>query len=78
MSVKRARALWKTMSGQGGASVQRQAPLLGYFPDFLCLSRRLLVEIDGPHHEAWIRRLMTKIATKFPSFRLPNLALHNP
>ena len=64
MSVKRARALRKTMSGQevrlwvrlrslraDGFHFRRQAPLLEYFPDFLCLSRRLVVEVDGPHHE---------------------------
>ncbi len=64
MSVKRARALRKAMSTQevrlwvrlrtlraDGFHFRRQAPLRGYYPDFLCLSRRLVVEVDGPHHE---------------------------
>lgn len=34
-----------------GFHFRRQAPLLGYYPDFICLSRRLVVEVDGPHHE---------------------------
>ncbi|WP_231499541.1 endonuclease domain-containing protein [Caulobacter sp. UNC358MFTsu5.1] len=34
-----------------GFHFRRHAPLLGYYPDFICLSRRLVVEIDGPHHE---------------------------
>lgn len=34
-----------------GFHFRRQAPLLGYYPDFLCLSRRLIVEVDAPHHE---------------------------
>ena len=64
MSVSRARALRKAMSTQEvrlwvrlralrgeGFHFRRQAPLLGYFPDFICLSRRLVVEVDGPHHD---------------------------
>ena len=34
-----------------GFHFRRQAPLLGYYPDFICLSRRHVVEVDGPHHE---------------------------
>src|SRR5689334_19803398 len=64
MSVERARALRKVMSVQevrlwvrlrslraDGFHFRRQAPLLGYYPDFICLGRRLVVEVDGPHHE---------------------------
>ena len=64
MSVGRARALRKVMSIQEvrlwvrlrslraeGFHFRRQSSLLGYYPDFLCLSRRLVVEVDGPHHE---------------------------
>ena len=63
MSVKHAKAMRKAMSVQEvrlwvrlralkaeGFHFRRQAPLLGYFPDFACLSRRLVVEVDGPHH----------------------------
>ncbi|HWW24625.1 MAG TPA: DUF559 domain-containing protein [Caulobacter sp.] len=64
MKVSRARALRRAMSGQEvrlwvrlralreqGFHFRRQAPLLGYYPDFICLSRKLVVEVDGPHHE---------------------------
>ncbi|WP_165185973.1 endonuclease domain-containing protein [Caulobacter soli] len=64
MRVNRARALRKAMSVQEvrlwvrlrslrahGFHFRRQAPLLVYYPDFICLSRRLIVEVDGPHHE---------------------------
>jgi len=63
MSIKRARAMRRAMSTQEvrlwvrlrelraeGFHFRRQAPLLGYYPDFVCLSRRLIVEVDGPHH----------------------------
>ncbi|MGR4866419.1 endonuclease domain-containing protein [Caulobacter sp. LARHSG274] len=64
MSVERARALRKTMSTQEvrlwvrlralraeGFHFRRQRPILGYYPDFVCLSRGLVVEVDGPHHQ---------------------------
>lgn len=35
-----------------GFHFRRQHPMLGYFPDFICLDRRLLVEVDGAGHEA--------------------------
>ncbi|MBV8055007.1 MAG: endonuclease domain-containing protein [Deltaproteobacteria bacterium] len=42
-----------------GLKFRRQYPLLGFFPDFCCLERRLIVEIDGdshaerPQYDAW-------------------------
>ena len=64
MSAKLARALRKVMSIQEvrlwvrlralraeGFHFRRQAPLLGYYTDFICLSRGVIVEVDGPHHE---------------------------
>ena len=63
MSVERAREFRKTMTRQEvrlwlqlrplktrGFHFRRQAPLLGYYPDFACLSARLIVEVDGTHH----------------------------
>ncbi|WNJ88222.1 endonuclease domain-containing protein [Bosea sp. 685] len=35
-------------------SSRRQVPLLGYTVDFLCVERRLIVEIDGRQHD-WER-----------------------
>jgi len=64
MSVKRARALRKAMSEQEfrlwgrlrrlraeGFHFRRQAPFQSYVLDFVCFGRRLVVEVDGPHHE---------------------------
>ncbi|AOO81857.1 endonuclease domain-containing protein [Bosea vaviloviae] len=37
-----------------GLKFRRQVPLLGYTVDFLCVERRLIVEIDGRQHN-WER-----------------------
>lgn len=34
-----------------GFHFRRQHPLLGYYLDFVCLSRNLIVEVDGGSHE---------------------------
>ena len=33
-----------------GYHFRRQRPLHGYYLDFVCLDRRLIVELDGGHH----------------------------
>lgn len=46
--------LWsvlKTWRGRG-YQFRRQAPLLGYYLDFVCFSQKLIVEVDGTHHDA--------------------------
>jgi very-short-patch-repair endonuclease len=35
-----------------GNKFRRQMPLGGYIVDFVCLEQRLVIEIDGPSHEA--------------------------
>jgi very-short-patch-repair endonuclease len=44
--------LWRRLSGRelGGYKFVRQAPLGSYVVDFLCRSKRLVVEIDGEQH----------------------------
>jgi very-short-patch-repair endonuclease len=95
MSVRRARALRKAMSIQEvrlwvrlralkseGFHFRRQAPMLGYYPDFLCLSRRLVVEVDGPHHEELeqiahdIRRDQVFHRAGFQTLRFPTRTVH--
>ena len=34
-----------------GYHFRRQAPVRGYFLDFVCFSRRLIIEVDGASHE---------------------------
>jgi len=63
MANERARTLRKTMSdGERklwyalrakqveGARFRRQHPIGRYIADFVCLERRLVVEVDGAHH----------------------------
>ncbi len=61
--IRRARALRKTLTPQEaklwlhlralkgqGFHFRRQVPLFGYYPDFLCFTHRLIVEVDGGQH----------------------------
>ena len=44
--------LWgwlKRLRGEG-FHFRRQAPFLGYYLDFVCFSRRLVIELDGASH----------------------------
>jgi very-short-patch-repair endonuclease len=45
--------LWQALRGRRFQSLKfrRQVPLLNYTVDFLCLERRLIVELDGKQHE---------------------------
>ena len=43
--------LWNYISGgRLGVHFRRQHPVFDYIPDFVCLSYRLIVEIDGGYH----------------------------
>ncbi|KAA2242213.1 endonuclease domain-containing protein [Salinarimonas soli] len=46
--------LWQALRGRrlDGLKVRRQVPLLTYTLDFVCVERRLVVELDGRGH-AW-------------------------
>ncbi|WP_332772843.1 endonuclease domain-containing protein [Phenylobacterium sp.] len=33
-----------------GFHIRRQAPIRGYYLDFVCFSRRLVIELDGSQH----------------------------
>jgi very-short-patch-repair endonuclease len=46
------RALWKHIRFRqlGGHKFRRQQPIDNYIVDFVCLEKRLIVEIDGGHH----------------------------
>ncbi|MBO9557643.1 MAG: DUF559 domain-containing protein [Caulobacter sp.] len=95
MSVERARALRKAMSVQevrlwvrlrtlkaDGFHFRRQAPILSFYPDFICLSRRLVVEVDGAHHEELeqvefdARRDQVFAREGFQTLRFPTRAVH--
>ena len=43
--------LWEYLRGeQLGVRFRRQHPIFGYIPDFVCLKKRLVVEVDGEYH----------------------------
>ena len=43
--------LWNYISGgKSGVHFRRQHPVFGYIPDFVCLTYRLIIEIDGDYH----------------------------
>jgi very-short-patch-repair endonuclease len=44
--------LWARLKGlrERGFHFRRQAPIRGYFLDFVCFPRRLVVEVDGGQH----------------------------
>ena len=43
--------LWKYLSGNKmGTHFRRQHPVFGYIPDFICISHRLIIEVDGGYH----------------------------
>ena len=42
------RMLWKYLKGnQLGAHFRQQHPIFDYIPDFVCLSRRLIIELEA-------------------------------
>jgi chorismate synthase/very-short-patch-repair endonuclease len=44
--------LWQALRNRNleGYKFRRQHPIAGYIPDFVCLERKLMVEIDGGYH----------------------------
>jgi very-short-patch-repair endonuclease len=83
MSVQEVR-LWVRLRAlrTEGFHFRKQAPLLGYYPDFICLSRRLVVEVDGPHHEELeqaahdVYRDQVFGRSGFQTLRFPTRAVH--
>jgi very-short-patch-repair endonuclease len=47
------RLLWTLLRDRRlrGLKFRRQSPIGRYVVDFLCLSNRLVIEADGPHHD---------------------------
>ena len=46
------RRLWWALRGRslGNFKFRRQVPIGSYIVDFCCMSRKLIVEVDGQHH----------------------------
>ena len=62
-----------------GFHFRRQHPMLGYFLDFVCLDRRLIVEVDGAgHDQQWDRRRDAAFAREgFRTLRFDNAAVRD-
>ena len=78
------RALWELLRDRGlGYKFRRQHPIGPFVADFFCRAANLVVEVDGPYHDArraydrqrddWLRAAGLRI------LRLANeLVLHHP
>ncbi len=46
-------AFWRQVrnKGLGGHKFRRQVPIGPYIADFICLQARLIIELDGGHHQ---------------------------
>ena len=53
--------LWRSLRNRGiAAKFRRQVPLGPYVADFACVAARLVVELDGPPHDAPERRALDR------------------
>ena len=52
-STEAERVLWRHLRNRqlGGCKFRRQQPLGSYVVDFACFEKRLIVEVDGGHHD---------------------------
>jgi very-short-patch-repair endonuclease len=71
--------LWEALrAGRIGFKFKRQMPIGTYTADFVCLERRLIVELDGPPHDTPERQAKAKArdawlgSQNFSILRLPN------
>jgi leucyl-tRNA synthetase len=57
--------LWQEVRNRklNGYKFRRQHPVAGYIPDFVCLQKRLIVEIDGEYHSAEEQRKFDEART---------------
>ena len=79
------RKVWELLRDRriAGAKFRRQCPVGPYFADFACVSRKLVIEVDGEHHayqqEADARRtaMMERDGWRVVQFRA-NHVVENP
>ena len=58
--------MWECLHGnQLGFQFRRQHPIYGYIPDFVCLKKRLVVEIDGGYHYIGDQPISDEERTKY-------------
>lgn len=53
--------LWECLRRNAlGARFRRQHPVCGYIPDFVCLTRKLIIEVDGGYHNTQTQIILDK------------------
>jgi len=59
--------LWQELRNRkiNGCKFRRQHPVEGYIPDFICLDKKLVVEVDGSYHDTEEQRKLDEERTKF-------------
>lgn len=69
-------ALWESLKGKNlGDKFRRQHPVDEYIPDFVCLSKKLIVEVDGDIHDSQLEEdqartdVLEKLGYKVLRFR---------
>ena len=69
------RRMWSRLRNRqiDGYKFRRQVPVGPYFVDFLCVSERLVIEVDGPLHEEESDQLKTDwlVAHGYRVVRIP-------
>lgn len=77
--------LWVSLRAlrREGLHFRRQCPMNGYYLDFACLDRRVIVELDGTSHDSEDRRRKDRVRDAvmarggFLTLRYPNPALRD-
>ena len=50
--------LWEMLRRNNlGERFRRQHPIGNYIPDFVCLKKRLIIEVDGGYHHLWCQAI---------------------
>ena len=54
--------IWQEIRNRniGGYKFRRQHPIAGYIPDFVCLEKKLIIEIDGGYHNEPDQKIFDK------------------
>src|SRR5438874_42340 len=57
--------LWEQLRNRKikNSKFRRQHPIEGYIPDFVCLEKKLVVEVDGDYHDAEEQKRMDEFRT---------------
>ena len=66
-STEAEKILWEQIRNRNllGYKFRRQHPVAGYIPDFVCIEKKLIVEIDGGYHEEEEQKRFDESRTKW-------------